>query len=490
MLNRDPIADAKSIIDFDTATYRGANPEYIVYKGSGEPLSFTEYQENVLPIINQSFPEITPELTNPCQAELDNNEALCIKTMLEKKGYHVLVIPKVLYDLMYVYFRYHELYEHHSPYLKKYYEARINTDIKYVIAEKEKHVTPIDNWLGSATETPKVQEKVLSQDQFAEFLKEEKVSLQVPILNVSFEGVFKDYQNRENNLLYQKAEYSFNNQVLQYFKEMRINLKVSPLYLRELTINDMLTMANDIFEKLYKKNDDKFMSVDRDAFNLKRRLLDPSMKDVVKKIILEVLLHEFSLDPAYYTLYRTKQFKRNSLIESISFGQSVLSGIEYDNLSGSPLTIKLQNPERHVYYLDVKKSDYHNPKTAASNLLFIPPARRINRTIGTGEFWHVRSKFPIDPKTTIDGIYGFSYEIRRGLENKPHPLKMDGRKIKNEADYKKYLAPYIERNLLELPSIKDYSFFSNSSCTKTADHQEGEELRVSSPAAGSGTRCG
>lgn len=454
----DSIAGEKPAIDYTAMRYRGANPDYIVYKELGESLSFEEYQENVLPIINLSFPEVNPGLKHRHQEKLDKNEALYIEKRLQKKGYKVLIIPKVLYDLFYVYFRYKELVEHHGPYLKGLDPCDHSKENHKKLRAIAKHVSPTEYWLktGGDTITMDIYQgiKFIKPDQFSEYLKNEKISMQAPILQVAFDKIFQDYQDRENDIFYLKSEFVLNKKILAYFQRMRIK--------QPFNVIDLKRIAEDISNKLYKVRDlfsDTYFGAEIDL--LDKTFLYPSNKINFEKIILKTLLHEFALDPAYYTLYRTKESRSNSFSGSLSFGQSVFSGIEYDSKSGSPLTIKLQHPERHLYYFDVKKSDFHNPHSICSNLFLIPPARRINRTIATGEVWHARTKIPFNQ--TISGfssLYVNYSKLIGKFFDKPHPLKIDTSIIRNEQDYKKIVSPFIEKNLLVLPSIKRYSIFS------------------------------
>ncbi len=92
-----------------TITYQGSNAEYIVFKKNGFQLTEQEYLDLAVPILNLQFPRnreteetLSPEILD----QLDQNEVDYIDRALETQGLKAIKIPKTLYDIFYIAFRF------------------------------------------------------------------------------------------------------------------------------------------------------------------------------------------------------------------------------------------------------------------------------------------------------------------------------------------------------------------------------------------------
>ncbi len=73
---------------------------------------------------------------------------------------------------------------------------------------------------------------------------------------------------------------------------------------------------------------------------------------------------------------------------SFSYAHSPLGGIQYDGLTGSPISFSYKD----LFAADIDISEYEQGGEV-SKFVYIPPARGINRIVEEGEVGHVRSKF-------------------------------------------------------------------------------------------------
>jgi hypothetical protein len=114
--------------------------------------------------------------------------------------------------------------------------------------------------------------------------------------------------------------------------------------------------------------------------------------------ILLSIRHEYDAEPGTYSLYRgglltDDDIEKEGEIHSLSFGQSVLTGVGCDYLDGSPLGF-ISND---FYAVDISEAE-KNP------VFYVPKLRGIIRFFEKGEIAHARSRFFEEGKTS--GIYG------------------------------------------------------------------------------------
>lgn len=399
--NEDNKITTKPLYCYEPPTYQGSNPEYIVRRANGSLLSLKEYQRIILPRFNKTFPPSDPDKrTLRQQKRMDDNEVLEIITELNKAGYKTVAIPKTLYDLFYIY---------------------------YSITEK--------------IERNKQQNQTNSEHEISS-----------NVLHVNDEDIYKTFKKRDQNPLQQKHDLALNNNIITFLQDQQVNLhKICWNDIKKITT----VLLNGLMNSLKKKKD--YSSFSELSYRIIKILQDQSKYMLFKKTLMNALAHEFYLDPAYYTIYRTATPERNHVyhdeeLYSISFGHSVLAALEYDGPSGSVLGILMHRCETlPVFACDVKKSDYQNPKTLTSNLLFIPPAKRINRMTIEGEFGHARGKVLVSEERYISGICG---EASTKLTNKDisHPILIKPGFFQNKEDFKNQSDAFLDQNLLHLKS--------------------------------------
>lgn len=368
--------------------YRGSNPEYIAFHPNGQLLSFLEYRTVVLPRLKSIFPPVNPGNVTVGH-EGSHSELQEITASLNKSKFTICAIPKTLYDLFYLYFFFADAYNKRHPL----------------------ECVAIRNFY------------------------------------VDEEDIYNKFNKREEDIHQKKIDWLLNNKIIALFKEK--NILPNELYWK-----DIKKMAIFILKSIVLYNA-KFTNAWYLTYILDRLKL-PGKFEQFKKIILDSLSHEFYLDPDFYTLYRTSTPERNRVVHygetpySLSLGHSPLAALEYDGTSGSVLGIFLYK-ETPIFTLDIKKSDYLNPSSMASNLLFIPPARRTMRMAIHGEFGHARGKVLADGSKYIDGIAGTA---RATLSQKSggHPVLIQQGFFKDKKEFKQQANEFFSKNLTLLKS--------------------------------------
>lgn len=359
--------------------YNLSNCSYIVFSINGTPsgyperniknkITFDQYINDIIPILDMRFPRFdNHDYNEDILRDLDENEAYVIRNQILSKGYDCIMIPKTLYDLLYIYFRLVERMNYDGPLIRN---KQSNKTIKTQILE----------------------------DDVAWNLCRDKLKFYVPPLQF-FSGSSPDgiYSHREQNVDYRRCLYSLNNNILDFLLSLDKTCEIKSDHMNihnTLEWNVIESIVNYILENV-KELRSEYKDIDFGCFDMFNYNFFRFFHNRCKKVVINALLNEYTCQPNIYSIYRSLESEKDDAQDddgnpiSLAFGDTVLQGIIYDGTSGSVLG--WYNGHNQINCFNIKKSSYCQKKDSHT-FLYIPPCRDINRTTEVGEFGHIRSK--------------------------------------------------------------------------------------------------
>ncbi|HEX4839966.1 MAG TPA: hypothetical protein VFU89_05955 [Rhabdochlamydiaceae bacterium] len=368
-----------------TMTYQGSNAEYIVFKKDGSQLSEQEYLDLAVPILKLQFPRnkaveetLTPEVLD----QLDQNEVAYIDQVLDAKGLKAIKIPKTLYDIFYIAFRFSisalsskeadacqattslERFLHPSASIYHYQP-------NLLVLEKDVHqaFVTID---GVASKADAELNTYIFQDLMQKKYTQDTLSWEAII------SIVDDLFHRIEGLN-QSNEGSFG--FLYTKKCLSKNCKESPA------------------TRLHHWN--------HYVFRMVRNFVSSQPK--ILAVFKKALWLEFSQSSSVYTCYRGGQQEMERelsapVLHSGSYGHSLCSSCERDMGGAGAIPVEYIREYGYGYVVSLNKADYR--QGSASHFFVIPPAQRTARFRLDGEFTHVRTRVhkPRSPEETVVGM--------------------------------------------------------------------------------------
>lgn len=352
----------------------------MILNHQGHPCTFEEYQNKAIPLTSQRFPRPREHYIDPIVLEkLQENETEIIEKEIKNENLIPVKIPKTLYDLFY--WRFHmedrltavakkeALNKIQTIAQNKIEKAKTTNDLYSYLKPKRYVYLPLAGELKIACHAPKIDFK----------LEHGKQPYGQVIENL--------YMKQEGEEKYQKVSWHLNERIIAYLKAQSID----PIHLdwenmRKITLSllDEIDQRYDHSVLLNRKEETFGKIADFSRVYYKN-------KDRIKSFILGAVWHEYQAPPNVYTIYRGAVVNKDDLESSepfsFSFGHSPFGGIQYDGASGSPISYA----QKDLFAVDINIGDYEKG-LESSRMVFIPPARGINRIVECGEVGHVRSK--------------------------------------------------------------------------------------------------
>jgi hypothetical protein len=370
-----------------TCTYQGSNAEYIVFKQDGSTLTKQEYLDLAVPILELQFPrnkgteaKLTPEQLNL----LDQDEVAYIDRELDAKGLQAIKIPKTLYDIFYIAFR----FETSATALKK-------GDVCKTTTALERFIWPSASiWRYDANLL--VQESNI-HEIFIKINEEQVVSKVDAALN-NYILSAHPWHPSANPLKWETVTTLVDN----LFKRILESMKQNEAILNCMYNGRCPSTECQVNQELLTRHRNHYV------FRMVRNFADnqPQLVTVFKK----ALWLEFSSFSFVYTVYRggglaTEPEKTAPSLHSASYGHSLCSSCELDMGGAGAIPIEYTRDYGHGYVLAIDKADYRK-KGVTGHLFVIPPAQRTARFRLEGEFTHVRTRVhqPGPEETDVHGM--------------------------------------------------------------------------------------
>jgi hypothetical protein len=385
------------IPDQVTTSYQGSNAEYIVFKQNGAELNEEEYVTSAVPILRLQFPrtQVAESTLSPEElTQLNKDEVAYIDTALKVKGLVAIKIPKTLYDIFYLAFRF---------------------EVSAQVPEQ-----------GDACEFA---------GSLTRFLRPAaEISRYQPNLCVTEEALDYRFQKIDAKHVVSKIDFALNQYILH-------DLTQKGLSNRELSWTEMASLVDTLSQRIIeirKKNEailnalytqqcpstickkkGDYQHYNHYVFRMARNFPFPR-PDTPQRIstpIKRALYQEYSQKASLYTLYRganlsTDYIKQSDTnydnVHSLSYGQSLCSSCELDMGGAGAIPLEYMREHGHGYTLTIDKNDYYKGNT--KNLFIIPPAQRTARFRLNGEFTHARSRVYPKANTSVKGMGNFEIE--------------------------------------------------------------------------------
>jgi hypothetical protein len=378
-----------------TVTYQGSNAEYIVFKENGAPLTEQEYLDLALPILKLQFPRnkgVEKGLSPKILDQLDENEVKYIDKALETEGLKAIKIPKSLYDIFYIAFRF-----------------SISAS-----SLKEGDACPATASLEGQFLEPLV-------DLYRCHPEGNKVVVQE-------EAIHKVFVRSDWGDMASKVDAGLNNYIFQ-------DLTLKKYTQETLSWEAIISVVDDLFQRIEiisQANKEQFNGLyDQRCPATKCKVLGSkdylghwnhyvfrmsdhfaSSQTLILTVFKKALWLEFSQGSSVYTCYRggkqeMEQDQTAPVLHSRSYGHSLCSSCESDSSHmGGAEAIPVKNTREYgyAYAVSLDKADYR--KGFVGHFFFIPPAQRTARFRLEGEFTHVRTRVhqPKSPEETIHGM--------------------------------------------------------------------------------------
>jgi hypothetical protein len=408
-----------------TIPYQGSNAEYIAFKNDGSELTKQEYLDLAVPILKLQFPrnkEVEATLSSAILNQLDQNEVNYIDKALSEKGLKAIKIPKTLYDIFYIAFRF-------------------STSASSLKMENAcQATTSLERFLHPPAEIYRYNPNLL--------LKEEDIH-QV-FVKIDKENITSTVDAELNNYIFQDLT--------------KNNVQEAPSWSAVLTIIDVLfhrinaiSKENDKpFNRLYNMSclsaacqiaNDSLVRDHRNhyIFRMLRNFAPTEAKCLT--VFKKALWHEFSQESSVYTCYRgggqEMETEQSALgLHSGSYGHSLCSSCELDMGGSGAIPIEYARTYGYGYAVSIDKADYR--KSSVGHFFSIPPAQRTARFRLNGEFTHVRTRVhqPGPQEETVHGMQNIAitkvpYLVTRGS-------------YANSALFEKELRQYLDRQTRSL----------------------------------------
>lgn len=410
--------------------YQGSNAEYIVFKKDGSPLTEQEYLDLAVPILKLQFPrnkEIEETLSPDVLDQLDQNEIDYIDKALEAKGLKAIKIPKTLYDIFYIAFRFHTS----ASSLKE--------------GEACQATTSLERFLDPAARIYRYGPDVLVQEKdihkvFIKIDKENQTSKVDAGLN---NYIFQDLTQRKymQDALSWEAIISVVDDLfhrinsIQQANEREFNC----LYNQKCPSKDCKVSEKnlDIYDRLMQGHWNHYV------FRMIRNF-DPSQTQILA-LFKKALWVEFSQSSSVYTCYRGGQQEMERepttpTLHSGSYGHSLCSSCELDMGGAGAIPIEYAREYGYGYAVSINKAEYR--KDSVGHFFVVPPAQRTARFRLDGEFTHVRTRTH-QPSSTEEAIHGMQniasakvpYIVTRGSYATPELFEKELRKFLDRYTY-------------------------------------------------------
>lgn len=369
-----------------TMTYRGSNAEYIVSNKDGSQLTEQEYLERAVPILKLQFPrnkKVEKALSPEVLDQLDQNEVGYIDQALDAKGLTAIKIPKTLYDIFYIAFR----FETSASTLKKGDACEATTSL-------ERFLRP------SASLSPYRPDLLVEEKDVHEvFVTIDKGHIVSKIDAELNRYIFQDLTQR-----------TYAQETLSW--ETLISV-VDVLFRR---IRSIYQANEEIFNSLYtqqcpsencKMSEKPNGHRNHFVFRMCRNFVPPQSE--ILAVFKKALWLEFSQSSSVYTCYRGGQQEMERepsapVLHSGSYGHSLCSSCELDMGGAGAIPVEYTREYGYAYAVSLNKADYR--QGSAGHLFFIPPAQRTARFRLVGEFTHPRTRIhqPSCPEETVHGM--------------------------------------------------------------------------------------
>lgn len=381
-------------------TYQGSNAEYIVFKKDGSKLTEEEYLDLAVPILKLQFPrntEIENTLSPEILDQLDQNESAYIYKALNAKGLTAIEIPKTLYDIFYIAFR----FSTSASSLKE--------------ADGCQATTSLERFLYPSAEIYRYHPNLLVQESdihktFVEIDKEHISSKIDAELN---NYIFQDLSQKkyEQNPLSWEATIAIVEDLFQRIDTISQTerVKFNCLYNKECPSQDC-----KVSKKKLETNDYLIRGhYNHYIFRMTRNFAPTQVK--LLTIFKKALWHEFSQGSSVYTVYRgggqeLEREQATPILHSGSYGHSLCASCEIDMGGAGAIPIEYTRQYGYSYAVSINKADYR--KSRAGHFLIIPPAQRTARFRLNGEFTHVRTRVhqPSPQEKTVHGMQNIAVE--------------------------------------------------------------------------------
>jgi|GEM_PF-1625250 len=409
-----------------TLIYQGSNAEYIVFKKDGSPLTEQEYLDLAVPILKLQFPrnkEVEETLSPEILDQLDKNEVDYINKALEAKGLKAIKIPKSLYDIFYIAFR----FSISASSLKDRDACQATTSL--------------ERFLDPAAHIYRYGDKVLvrENDIHEVFVKIDRENVTSKVDAGLNNYIFQDLTQKKHtqDTLSWEAIISVVDDLFQRIESISQTNKVelNCLYTQRCPSETCKVSKQDLdhIDHLMRGHRNHFV------FRMIRNFVSTQTK--LLTLFKKALWLEFSQSSSVYTCYRGGQQEMEQepsapVLHSGSYGHSLCSSCELDMGGAGAIPIEYAREYGYGYAISFNKTDYR--KDSAGHFLVIPPAQRTARFRLEGEFTHVRTRVhqPSSPEEAIRGMQNIAsakvpYVVTPGVYSTPELFENELRKFLN-----------------------------------------------------------
>jgi hypothetical protein len=400
--------------------YQGSNAEYIVLQEDGSNLSEEKYLSLALPVLRTQFPrtqEIESKLTPIELDRLNDDEVGAIDQALANQHLKALKIPKTLYDMFFMAFRFDQAVDAFNQ------------------QEKCKATQSLKRFISPPASVNKYQKDLIASEKTIEeaFVKVDK-DLVVSKVDFELNQYIAAYLNKNNISELQWAD------VKMIYEDLR-------KHILEIHENN-----SNIFDTLYSGEclSGTNCSASHRNHSIYRIFRNFSETNhVLNAAIVKALWQEYSERSSIFTLYRggdltadnhrpLRDAKEKS-VHSISYGQSLFSSSEMDFGGAGAIPIEFIREYGNGYCLKIDKRDYRNG--VAGQLFVIPPAQRTARFRLDGEMTHARSRIFHEAPTESIKVSGMQW-----MQVTKVPFIMTQGDFKTREQFNTVLGQYITEN--------------------------------------------